>query len=1521
MEQIRKNLGGGGTTREATSEITADEGEAAVPGDVEADDFKDENEKDEQDNGDEGSGLGNGIDQDGEKGSDDEENSGEKDGEESSESEKNQENGKEPGENEDQAENSSDDKDDLEGEDQETGESSEEEEKDPEDGVEEDTPKDEQENARENETELAEDDSLKEEDKKELVPEIPEVVVEEKEQKEKEEKILSWKWKDEQESLIEGELRLSVTEEDHIAFEEIEAMLPAEVTASVSVEDDEEESEKDTEDIEDAENTEETAKTEKTKETDIPVLGWTCEDYVQDENGKWPTSGEFIFKAELLEEYVLADGVNALEVKVVLEVPGVALLENETLSGKIKIDEQSDFQLSGDKYVGDHFEITKLGDDEYNLSLDGFNGTNIIFECGNWTVELDGTNYVNNPNGEGLYICQYGLIIPEVTIKGEGTLEASGTTYGIFIDQNTSLTIDGGTIITNGGSSDSSKRRTAGIEIEHATLTVNGGDIKATGTCGSGKGYGINMLYASTMDINGGSITAVGTESSLFMAGTVNVSDGTLTTDTFMFDEYFGYNNKLYITGSGEVEITSKLHVCGTGSPSMEIENGGTLTVNEVDNKGNVTLNNGNLILNGTFTNSTNNTNQKKGSFDYQSGSVTGNGSLPRESKLPVTISISNDNTDIAVPGGIDVSKYFTVVSPSEAGDIRYSVDYTDIARNDRGEGKLTGTILTVTKPGKLNVKATVSETEFYAESSEKVTFTVNKGKLDNSDVTVTSYNGAYDNEEHDAVTVTVEKSPAIQNMKVLYAPYDGSTEPEESAYSEIIPKVKNVSDTGDGKQYYIWIKSDNYEDIKMLSETVRIQPLTHFDSELLSSSAIYDGTDQMPKVKAIYKANDDVFWELVEGEDYTVTSDLSGSVIDVGTYTITVTGKGNYDCQYQFPFTVSKFDLSNALVSFMYNNVYNSTPQTLAEDQIKVETSKVVIPSDDYKLTYSNNTNAGDQAEVTITAKTDFVNFTGSKTVNFSIEKAPLTIAGAVLEPKTYDKTADAIVQSVQFKGLCGSDQFTDADYTASAAFTDVNAGIDKEVVLNVSLNQTSAADNYELSDGVYHLYDQTIQKAPAPTLPDTSVSYTFGATGERIVDISPLFLDDCGEMTAMTAAVTSDDIQALDPQVTTDLQAKTVAFRLLGNKKENIGKTAEITVSGIETTNYQDMTAKVIVTLGAKKEQDAPQIHMTCYPNSDGETFTAEITTVADAEYSFDGINWSDNNVKSDCLGGELYTGYIRMKENEEEYASPFAKMDLTVPKQTVKTPVITPESGRFHGLQQIEISCATADAKIYYTVDGTEPTAESTLYTGPFTISQSATVKAVAVKEHMADSALAEAVFEYDSSKDSDGSSWESSSSKTIQSGQKGTLADTPAQDDKKGWISTALGIITGEENGYSHWEKTENNWKLRYADGTYVAGTMETAADGTVYEQPHWEMVNGKWYAFGADQYAKDGWVYDRSYGTWFYIDIDRGMYTGWVFINGKWYYFHPVSDGRKGAMYKNQQTPDGYYVDENGAWMD
>ena len=76
-----------------------------------------------------------------------------------------------------------------------------------------------------------------------------------------------------------------------------------------------------------------------------------------------------------------------------------------------------------------------------------------------------------------------------------------------------------------------------------------------------------------------------------------------------------------------------------------------------------------------------------------------------------------------------------------------------------------------------------------------------------------------------------------------------------------------------------------------------------------------------------------------------------------------------------------------------------------------------------------------------------------------------------------------------------------------------------------------------------------------------------------------------------------------------------------------------------------------------------------------------------------------------------------------------SPVAEASYT--KETLPMPTFSPAGGTYDIGQSIQVSIsAVDDAAIYYTLDGTDPVANRTAYTGPITISQTTTLKAISV-----------------------------------------------------------------------------------------------------------------------------------------------------------------------------------------------
>ena len=77
-------------------------------------------------------------------------------------------------------------------------------------------------------------------------------------------------------------------------------------------------------------------------------------------------------------------------------------------------------------------------------------------------------------------------------------------------------------------------------------------------------------------------------------------------------------------------------------------------------------------------------------------------------------------------------------------------------------------------------------------------------------------------------------------------------------------------------------------------------------------------------------------------------------------------------------------------------------------------------------------------------------------------------------------------------------------------------------------------------------------------------------------------------------------------------------------------------------------------------------------------------------------------------------------------------------------VKTPTLTPVTGTYSEAQSVEISCATDDATIYYTTDGSTPTTSSSVYSSAISVSETTTIKTIAAKTNWTNSEVASATY---------------------------------------------------------------------------------------------------------------------------------------------------------------------------------
>ena len=140
----------------------------------------------------------------------------------------------------------------------------------------------------------------------------------------------------------------------------------------------------------------------------------------------------------------------------------------------------------------------------------------------------------------------------------------------------------------------------------------------------------------------------------------------------------------------------------------------------------------------------------------------------------------------------------------------------------------------------------------------------------------------------------------------------------------------------------------------------------------------------------------------------------------------------------------------------------------------------------------------------------------------------------------------------------------------------------------------------------------------------------------------------------------------------------------------------------------------------------------HHVALSYKDGER-TMYVDGAIDLQDSITGDLYTLNNAQ-EIKVGEGFNGIIDEIQIYNKALTPEQVNNLysgEIPQFT-QAPEITPESGTYTNAIEVNISSATENAAIYYTLNGADPDEDSTLYQEAFTLDQDATLKAIAYSE---------------------------------------------------------------------------------------------------------------------------------------------------------------------------------------------
>ena len=979
-----------------------------------------------------------------------------------------------------------------------------------------------------------------------------------------------------------------------------------------------------------------------------------------------------------------------------------------------------------------------------------------------------------------------------LTISGSGTLTVSatgkGNVYGIYAKEG--VTISAPLAVTVGKNNTEETGPVYGIYTESGAISLSGADKTITATGGKDPAYGV-YNKAQTSSAGSSNITISGkltvnlsngsyNRGISSQGGVITLNGATVKIHGSYYYGIFNKNGNVVIKSCPDVELTSTT----SGGEGICTYEGGDLTIE------NSTVS---ISANGYAAN-------QKGKLSIKNSIVA----LTRNAKeyLVVNSAENAENTiDLSTEGSVTLT-----ASGEQTNNAMITGKVTLVGSTKCEKGKMNGSSYDGVYDGSSKtVLQFVHESTAPTATVDDVSITGTTGTtIANKDVVITLTNDKFNNiAANTDVSSWFTNLPAGLEAKIKMdvsanettATVEISGNPSAISSAALvikIPAANLVTSTSD-------LDVTSNENAVFAITT----PITETLVPVTDLSKTYIVTAQEPTFGGSLIRDTDYTVSYAVKSGSTGNLDSDNKPVDAGTYLVTVTGKSSYTGSFTKDFEIGKATpvytaptakTGLAYTGFALDLIDAGSVSKGGEMQYKLNSSG------SYGTTIPTAINAGNYTVYFKIDENDNYNAvietmvgTGVITIAPADQNAPTGLGVAAPTAsggngKITDTTTDMEYHTdanASTGWTACSDTATEVApgtyYVRFKAKTNYNAGavsaaltvpgysaIKYTVTVTHDTNGMAIADksaNVAAGETVTltatpnsgYVFDQWTEKTPDSLFIDTNGTFIMPASN---VSVKATFT-----LAALTGTASITGNLKYDQELTASLagdnntgtltytwyrsgETTAIATNNTGKYtlvKDDIGKTITVKItSDAQTGEITGSTTGKIEKADGPAAPDAFTLNFTL--NSDGKTFTATIPTVAGGEYSFDGATYSEANTKANCTANTTYTGYARVKETATHKASTATNSTQTSPKLTVATPTFTPNGvSSFSGTQRVTITCDTVDAKIYYTTDGKDPTTASGIeYKAALTLTSTTTLKAIAVKADMNDSAIATATF---------------------------------------------------------------------------------------------------------------------------------------------------------------------------------